>query len=118
MSAENIFSLSPKIRWTAFASQDGTVKFSKMRPGVKSVSPQKYDEAFMQLGPQMILAVFERLAPYAGEVGMALGRFEKVVMFVAKAKGGFLALTIDRESEAELEQTVSKIMKSIETIGR
>lgn len=94
------------------------MKFSKMRPGVKSVSPQKYDEAFMQLGPQMILAVFERLAPYAGEVGMALGRFEKVVMFVAKAKGGFLALTIDRESEAELEQTVSKIMKSIETIGR
>jgi len=116
LTAENIFRIDPKIRWAAFATPDGSVSFSKMRPGVKSLSPQADDEAFMQLGPQMILAVFDRFVKYVGDVDIAVGDYEKLFMFVAKVKGGYLALTMDKEAEAELERTIPKIFKGIREI--
>ena len=114
LTAEEIFRLNPKIRWAGFATPDGSVKFSKMRAGVNSRSPQSDDEAFMQMGPQMILALFERFVKYVGEVGIAAAEYEKIFMFVAKVKGGYIALTIDKQPQAE--ENVSRIFKSIREI--
>jgi hypothetical protein len=117
LTVEDVFRIHPKIRWAAYATEEAQVLFSKMRPGVKSISPETEDEAFMQLGPQVVLGVFERFSPYAGPVSMASGDYEKVFMFVAKVRGGVLALTIDKHPESELLQTVPTIIKSIRDLG-
>ena len=116
LTAEEIFRLDPKIRWAGLAMPDGTVKFSRMRPGVDSLSPQADDDAFMQLGPQMILALFERFVKYVGEVRIATAEYEKIVMFIAKVKGCYMALTIDKEPQAELEESITRIFRSIREI--
>jgi len=51
-----------------------------------------------------------------GDVRIAAAEYEKVVMFVAKVKGCYMALTIEKEPQAELEESITKIFKSIREI--
>ena len=87
-----------------------------MRPGVDSISPQGEDDAFMQLGRQMILAVIERFVKNMDEVRIAAAEYEKIVMFVTKVRGCYIGLKIGKEPQAELEESVTKIFKSIREI--
>jgi len=80
------------------------------------MSPQTDDDTFMQLGPQMVLAVFGRFVKYVGEVRIAATEYEKIVISVAKVKGCYMALTISKESRAELEESVTKIFEFIREI--
>lgn len=117
LTAEDVFRIHPKVRWAAFATRDGTVQFSKMRLGIKSLSPQTEDEGFMQLGPQMVLGIFERFSPYAGAVNTAYAEYEKYLMFITKTRGGFLAFTVDKNPESELPETIPKIIQSVRELG-
>lgn len=114
LTPERIFALHPKIRWAGLATDQGEVIFVKMRPGVKSLSPEDTDRSFMQLGPMLLSGVCERLATWAGPLEAVVSRYEKVVMMVTKLQGRFLALTIEREDSNALRE----IMDSLHTLAK
>lgn len=96
LTPERIFALHPKIRWAGLATDQGEVLFTKMRPGISSISPEEADRPFMQLGPMLLSGVCERLTPWAGPLEAVVGRYAKVVLIVTKLDKRFLALTLDR----------------------
>ena len=79
----------------------GDVQFVKMRPGVKSLSPETEDRSFMEVNPLLILGAGGRLSKWAGSVENVTIRYDKVVMFLAKKNEKILALTVDKEAEAK-----------------
>jgi len=72
------------------------VSFVKMRPGIKSVSPNKEDRSFMELNPQLIVGACGRLSSWAADVESVSIRYEKVVMYLMRHMGRVLALTIEK----------------------
>lgn len=100
-TAEDVFRLSPKIRWAGLVSEKGEVFFVKMRPGVNSLTPEEEDRSFIEMNPLLILGAGSRLSKWAGEVESIAIRYEKLVMYLMKKKERILALTMEKESGAE-----------------
>ena len=111
LTAERVFNLHPKIRWAGLATNQGDVIFSKMRPGVKSLSPEAFDEAFMQLGPLLLRGVCERLGPWTGQLETVTSSYEKVVLIVTSVGKDCLALTINRDDAAIVPQLISDLSR-------
>jgi len=109
LTAERVFNLHPKIRWAGLATDRGDVIFSKMRPGVGSLSPEVFDEAFMQFGPLILRGVCERLGPWAGALETVTSFYEKVILIVTSHRKDCLALTINREDAVVLPQLISDL---------
>ena len=114
LTPERVFALNPKIRWAGLATDQGEVRFVKMRPGITSLSPEDADHSFMQLGPVLLAGVCERLAPWAGRLEAVVSRYEKIVMVVTKVEGLYLAMTINSEDV----DSIREIMKSLEQIRK
>lgn len=115
LTAEQIFNLHPKIRWAGLATEQGEVVFTKMRPGVQSLSPESVDQAFVQLGPMLISGVCERLAPWAGTLETIVSTYEKVVLVVKKLDKRYLALTINRADATVLNEFLPSLERLTET---
>lgn len=110
LRAEDVFKLSPNIRWVGLASDKGEVVFVEQRPGLKSFSPEDTDRAFVQMGPLIISGVCERLSPWTGRVWSIVIDYDKVTSLITKVKDGFLCMTVEKEQS---RQTVQDIMQSI-----
>lgn len=109
LSPERIFDVHPKIRWVGLATDAGDVLFATMRPGVESLSPETFDQSFMQLGPLLLTGVCERLVPWAGPLETVVSSYEKVIMLVTKLKKRYLALTIGKEDAGILSELISSL---------
>jgi hypothetical protein len=107
LSPDRVFDIHPKIRWVGLATDAGDVVFSKMRPGVQSLSPGTFDQSFVQLGALLLAGVCERLAPWAGPLETVVSSYEKVIMLVTKLKKRYLALTLDKEDAGILSELIS-----------
>jgi hypothetical protein len=109
LTPDRIFALHPKIRWAGLATDHGDVIFAKMRPGVKSLSPTETDQSFVQLGPMLLSGVFERLVPWAGRLDWVIGRYEKVIMITTHLSERFLAVTLDGNGIASLQDVIASL---------
>lgn len=109
ITPERIFALNGKIRWVGLATDQGEVLFSRMRPGVKSLSPEDTDNSFMQLGPMLLSGVSERLVPWAGPLEAVVSRYRKVVMIARKLGKMYLAFTINSDDADQLQWILEAI---------
>jgi len=98
-SPDDVFRVHPKIRWAAWVSEEGQVRFCQMRRGVASHSPEEEDLRFAEFNPLMLLGAGERMARWDGRVESVIVTYEKVLMYVHKFKDGILALTVDKEND-------------------
>ncbi len=110
---EEIFRLHPKIRWTAFSSDNGEVLFSQMRPGVESYTSNGEDRCFMELGPLFMTSLAERLTPSgkAGGVESIVVSLGKDSVLLMKVEKGYLALSADRADAVEVFVGVAPIIR-------
>ena len=61
------------------------VLYSKMRPGLESITPDDSDRNFIQLMPPIIVDAVEKMTPLLGVVESVTVRYEKVfLVFFAK----------------------------------
>ncbi len=90
------------------------VRFVKMRPGIKSVSPNKEDRSFMELNPQLIGGACGRLSSWADDVESVSIMYEKIVMYLMRHKGRVLALMIEEETyPGDDNRTISETSRSL-----
>jgi len=64
VTPDEVFAVNKKIRWVALATDKGEVILNRMRPGVRSRTPQGVDEEFVTLGPLTMLGVAEKYSKY------------------------------------------------------
>lgn len=62
VTADEVFAVSKKIRWVALTTDKGEVVLNKMRPNVRSCTPEQVDEEFVTLGPLTMLGVAEKFS--------------------------------------------------------
>jgi hypothetical protein len=98
-SPDDVFRVHPRIRWAAWVSKEGQVRFCKMRPGVVSHCPEEEDLRFAEFNPLILLGAGERMAQWDGRVESVIVIYEKVLMYVHEFKDGILALTVDKEND-------------------
>ncbi len=113
ITPEEIFRLDPKIRWTAFSSDNGKVLFSQMRPGVESYTSNAEDKSFMELGPLFMTSLAERLTPLekAGRVDSIIVNLSVDSVMLMKVENGYLALSADRADSVEAFVGIAPIIR-------
>jgi hypothetical protein len=118
-SPDDVFRVHPKIRWSAWVSREGQVRFCQMRPGVVSHCPEEEDFRFAEFNPLLLIGAGERMAQWDGRVESVTVTYEKVLMYVHEFKDGILALTVDRENGgADAIREISKTLKAMTKTDR
>jgi hypothetical protein len=90
------------------------VVFSKMRPGIESLTTEADDRAFMETGPLFMTSLAMRLTPdsKAGKLGCVIACFEKDCILMTKVHDGYLALSVDTaEALKVFDQLKPEILK-------
>jgi hypothetical protein len=115
LSPEVIFSLHPKIRWTAY-SENSKVLFCQMRPSVESYTTDADDRAFMELGPLIMSGVAEQLTHSggAGRLQSIVVNMDKDSVLLTKVGRGYLAISVNRVEALgvfqEIDPAVQKLL--------
>jgi hypothetical protein len=104
VAPEEIFRLHPKIRWTAFSTQEEKVTFSEMRPGVTSYTSEREDRSFMEFGPQVMGGIAERLSITggAGKLESLIVNLEKDSVLLTPVRNGYLAISVNRTDSLDV----------------
>jgi hypothetical protein len=112
VTPEGIFKLHPKIRWAALSSEEGTIVFSQMRPGVASLTSDEDDRNFMELGPLFMTELAGRLTPShkAGMVESVIVNLQMDSVLLMKVRQGYLAVSTEA---AEAYDVFNKIAPQI-----
>ena len=114
ISPSEIFGLNPKIRWTAFSTEEGRVTFSEMRPGVISYTSERDDRAFMEVGPHLMSGIAERLSSQgAGKVQSLIVNLEKDSVFLTQVGKGYLAISADRTDAPAVFKEVEPMIRRL-----
>jgi len=113
-SPDDVFRVHPKIRWVAWVSEEGRVRFCQMRPGVVSHCPEEEDFRFAEFNPLLLIGAGERMARWDGRVESVTVAYEKVLMYVRKFKDGILTLTVDKENDGtDAIREISKTLNAM-----
>lgn len=95
--AEKIFSVDKNIRYLGVTGlgPDYEIKVTRMREGVKSLTPADEDRGFLGFIPEIILGIGDKLKDHLGGVGYALLCFQKVTLMLFRTPECFVVLGLE-----------------------
>jgi len=114
LKPEDVFAINPGIRWAGLATNRGKIIFSKMRSGVKSITPETDDLLLLELRAQYIMEMTQQVAQWAGPVDYVAICYDKFTELTVIRKDTYLVLTVERNVAA---QELPKIADSIRKLG-
>jgi len=115
LTAEDVFAIHPKIRWAGLTTEKGEVIFAKMRPGVKTFTPEEDDRFLLQFGALIMNGVTQRSGPWLGNWEyMAIG-YEKTIQLIVKLKEKYLALTVENSVPCDEILRITKSAQALKT---
>jgi len=95
LNVEDVFAVNENVRWVGLVSARGDVMLNKMRPGLKSSSPQEFDEEFLKLGPMTTLGVAERYSPYLQELEAVVVWHELTALIYSRLGSQVVAISVE-----------------------
>ena len=95
LNVEDVFAVNENVRWVGLVSARGDVMLNKMRPGLKSSSPQEFDEEFLKLGLMTMLGVAERYSPYRQELEAVVVWHELTVLIYSRLGSQVVAISVE-----------------------
>ncbi len=83
---DTIFPLDRNIRYVGVVGPgpDYEIKESRMREGVKSITPDKVDREFIRFLPEMILGIADKLKDHMGKISYSLLCFQNATLMLFK----------------------------------
>jgi hypothetical protein len=83
---DTIFSIDENIRYVGIVGPgpDRETKISRMREGTKSPTPEEQDREFIQMIPEIILELCEKLEADLGEIRYSLLCFHRLTLMLFK----------------------------------
>ena len=100
VSPDEVFAVNENVRWVGLVSAKGEVIFSKMRTGIKSVSPQEFDNEFLQLGPLTLLGVAEKYCPHLRELEAVVACYGRMMHVHARLGPQVIVIAIEDRGHA------------------
>ena len=73
---------------------------NKMRPGIKSSSPQEFDEEFLKLGPMTMLGVAEKYSPYLQELEAVVVSYGLTALIYSRLGSHVVAISIENREDS------------------
>ncbi len=84
--ADKIFTVDRNIRYVGIVGPgpDYEIKVSRMREGVNPLTPDEKDREFIQIIPEIILGIAEKLKDDLGKIRYSLLCFDKLTLMLFK----------------------------------
>jgi len=101
LKPEEVFATHPGIRWVGLATNRGKVIFSKMRDGVKSITPDSDDLLLLELRSQYITEMTQQVAHWAGPADYVAISYERFTELTIILKDEYVVLTVEKDVEAQ-----------------
>jgi hypothetical protein len=95
---EDIFRLHSGIRWAGLTSQKGEVIFSRMRPGIQSLTPEQDDQYLLQFGALIMNGVCQRSSDWLGGCAYVQVGYERVIQLILRLGTDYLAVTVEKST--------------------
>jgi len=114
LTPDEIFILHPKIRWVGASTSGGEIVFSKMRPGVQTITTEEDDRNLLEMGSLLLRGIAERSSQFAGRVGCIAVLYEKFGQLIVQRNANNIILTFDNDHDAP--STLHEIIEIIEKI--
>jgi len=103
VSAKEVFAVSRHVRWVGLVSGGGKVILTKMRAGLKSASPQGFDEEFLALGPLTLLGVAEKYCPHLEQLEAIVACYGLMTHVHARLASQVIVISIENREDALLD---------------
>jgi hypothetical protein len=111
--AEEAFKNDSRIRYVGIVDRQFHVLFSKMRPGIATISSDESDRNFIQLMPPIIPDAVEKLSPMLGAVESVTVRYAKVLL-VFFTKGNYvIVLSFNPDIQRPFMSALTKWTQSL-----
>lgn len=94
---DTIFSVEKNIRYVGVVgpAPEYDIKASRMREGVKSLTPQEKDREFIRIIPEIVLGIAEKLQDDLGKIRYSLLCFQKLTLMLFKTKEHVIVISLE-----------------------
>ena len=92
-----IFSVDKRIRYVGVVNPSPRfeIKASRMREGVKPLTPEKKDREFIQLIPEIILGICDKLKDDLGKIRYSLLCFSKLTLMLFRTPQYVVVISLE-----------------------
>lgn len=107
---EQVFAVHPKIRWVGIVAMKGSVLFSGIRPGVKSVTPEAEDRLMLELQAPFHAEMANRRTQWIGPLELAVAKYERFYEVHLPLGENLVVVTVDKDTPfTEIPEIARKI---------
>ena len=93
--ANEVFGSDPRIRFIGIVDNGLHVLLSKMREGTPRLTSDAADHNYLQVAPNILIEVAEKLSPALGAVESVTIRYEKLFMVYFRLEGLTIVLSFE-----------------------
>lgn len=111
--AEEVLKSDPRIRYVGIVDNGLHVLVSKMREGIQSLTSDDDDRNYMQIAPNILIDLAEKLSPTVGQVESVTIRYEKLFMVFFSLENLTIVLTFEPTIVRPFLSALSESMKAL-----
>ena len=93
--ADEVLKSDPRIRYVGIVNNRLDVVVSHMREGVQSLTDSEEDRHYLQVAPNILIDVAEKLSPVLGSVESVTIRYEKLFMVFFRLENFTIVLSFE-----------------------
>jgi len=93
--ADEVFRNDPRIRYIGIVDSGLHVLLSRMREGAARLTSEAADHNYLQVAPNILIDVAEKLSPALGAVESVTIRYEKLFMVYFRLEGLTIVLSFE-----------------------
>jgi hypothetical protein len=110
---EEVFKSDSRVRYLAVIDNQLHVLVSRMREGVRSLTSDADDRQYMQVAPNILIEVAEKLSPTLGRIESVTIRYEKLFMVFFRLENLTLVLTFEPTIIRPFMSALSESMQTL-----
>jgi len=111
--AEAVFENDPRVRYVGVVDNELHVLVSRMRKRVESLTSDESDRHWLQVAPNILIDVAEKLSPRLGAIESVTIRYEKVFMVVFRLANLTVALSFEPTIVRPFMSALSELMQTL-----
>ena len=111
--AEEAFRNEPRIRYVGILDNELHVLVSRMRAGIQNLTADGLDHNWLQVAPNILIDVAEKLSPALGRVESVTMRYEKVLVVIFRLEGFTVVLSFEPTVVRPFMSALGELMQTL-----
>jgi hypothetical protein len=111
---DSIFKLDSRIRYVAILNHRYDLLESRMREGIRSLTPEQTDLDFMALGAPLIVDAAAKLRPYCGTIKRISVRYDRVVLVFYRTAAHLVVVSLEPLVEQAILDEIGSSVRRLE----